>query len=406
MAVSRRLATSLLLGCLLGLMGAAQEAPASAAKAPAPGTAAIMLGEDQVAEGRFADAANAYAQAVAEDPVSVPALVGLAQMRLYQHREKEAAALAGKAVALAPDNSLAAQVLKTVETWRASFSSDVYRISPAERTTVVHFVTTDPLPVVNVRVDGHPASFLVDTGAPDIALNPTFAQSLGLRLTQGGVGVFAGGRQAQVEHTTARDLQIGALHVGNVPAAINPAELPGLHTEGVIGAGLLMHVLATIDYCRGRLVLAPRSTSAAFERRAAASGANIMPMWLVGDHFIFARAEINGVEGLFSIDTGLAGGGLVATKSMLDAARIVLDNSKAGEGQGGGGTVRFVPFRAAARLGTLARSDVPGVYMPEGDPYGMFRFKVAGALSHSFFNQSRITFDFDAMKLVTENCKR
>jgi hypothetical protein len=190
-----------------------------------------------------------------------------------------------------------------------------------------------------------------------------------------------------------------------VPAIINPAELPGLHTDGVIGTGLLMQALATIDYCRGRLVLAPRGASAAFERRAAASGANVVPMWLVGDHFIFARAEINRVQGLFSIDTGLAGGGLVATKSTVEAAGIVIDDRKTSVGQGGGGAVSFVPFRADARLGALARRDVPGVYMSDGDPYGIFRFKVAGALSHSFFRQSRVTFDFDAMKLVTENCE-
>ncbi len=151
-------------------------------------------------------------------------------------------------------------------------------------------------------------------------------------------------------------------------------------------------------------MLAPRSISAAFEQRAAASGANIVPMWLVGDHFIFARAEINRLEGLFSIDTGLAGGGLVATKSTVEAAGIVLDDRNASIGQGGGGAVRVVPFRADAKLGALTRHDVPGVYMTDGDPYGMFRFKIAGALSHSFFRKSRVTLDFDAMKLVTESC--
>ena len=153
-------------------------------------------------------------------------------------------------------------------------------------------------------------------------------------------------------------------------------------------------------------MLAPRSSSPDFERRAAAADANIVPMWLVGDHFIFARAKINQVEGLFSIDTGLAGGGLVATKATVDAAGLMLDQSNTGTGQGGGGAVQFVPFHASATLGTLTGADVPGVFMPDGDPYGLFRFKVASALSHEFFRHSRVTFDFDAMKLVTESCER
>ena len=136
----------------------------------------------------------------------------------------------------------------------------------------------------------------------------------------------------------------------------------------------------------------------------AAAGANVVPIWLVGDHFIFARGKINRAEGLFHIDTGLAGGGLTATKDMLDAAGIVPDESKAVTGMGGGGAVRIVPFRASATLGKLTRDDVPGVYSPDGNPYGMFPFKVAGVISHSFFRQSRLSFDFDAMKLVTESC--
>ena len=89
----------------------------------------------------------------------------------------------------------------------------------------------------------------------------------------------------------------------------------------------------------------------------------------------------------------------------VEAAGIVLDNWKASTGQGGGGAVNFVPFHADAKLGALTRSNVPGVYMSDGDPYGIFPFKVTGALSHSFFRQSRVALDFDGMKLVTEDCK-
>jgi predicted aspartyl protease len=400
----RKMLAMLLLGFFPGLTGAARPAPLPTADVSIQITGASASGDDLFAAGLFAEAAAAYEQAVANDPNSATSVAALARMRLYQHREDEAAELARKAMVLSPGNALAAQVLKTVDSRRAAFAPDVYRLDPGAA-AAVDFLVTDPLPVVPVRIDGRSANFLIDTGAPDIVINPALAKTLGLATTDAGVGVFAGGLHAQVQRTTAPELKIGDIQFKNLPAAINPAELPGLQTDGVIGTGLLMHVLATIDYCRGRLVLAPRSTSAAFEQRAAKSGANIVPMWLVGDHFIFARGEINRVEGLYSIDTGLAGGGLVATKSTVEAAGIVLDVKKASVGQGGGGKVRFVPFRADAKLGALTRSDVPGVYMSDGDPYGMFRFKVAGALSHSFFRQSRVTLDFDAMKLVTESCE-
>jgi len=107
---------------------------------------------------------------------------------------------------------------------------------------------------------------------------------------------------------------------------------------------------------------------------------------------------------LFSVDTGLAGGGLTAIKEALDAAGVTIDESKAGTGIGGGGAVRVIPFAADATLGTLTRTGVRGIYSPDDSPYGIFPFKVAGAVSHAFFRQSRVTFDFDAMKLITESC--
>jgi hypothetical protein len=119
---------------------------------------------------------------------------------------------------------------------------------------------------------------------------------------------------------------------------------------------------------------------------------------------MFARGKLNQADGLFLIDTGLAGGGLTATKATLDAAGVTVDESNTLTGQGGGGAVQFVPFRAAATLGNLTRSDLPGVYMASGNPLAVFPFRSSGAISHSFFRQSRLTFDFDAMKLVTESC--
>jgi predicted aspartyl protease len=256
--------------------------------------------------------------------------------------------------------------------------------------------------VVHVTIGGRDATFLIDTGGPDIMLRRPLAEALGLPLSEGGVGVFAGGRQAQVQRTVVPELEIGGMRIRNVPAGVNAADglqLPGVQIDGVIGSGLLMHFLSTIDYCDGKLVLAPRSAAA---QRAA--GANSVPFWLVGDHFMFARGKMNQAEGLFMIDTGLAGGGLTATKATLDAAGVTVDESKALTGQGGGGPVQFVPFRAAATLGNLTRSDVPGVYMMGGNPLAGFPFTSSGAISHAFFRESRLTFDFDAMQLMTESC--
>jgi len=81
-------------------------------------------------------------------------------------------------------------------------------------------------------------------------------------------------------------------------AAMPGEVVPGLgsigttHIDGAIGTSFLDHFLATIDYRRKLLVLRPASDSAAFEADAARRNADLRPMWLVGDHFLFATAHV------------------------------------------------------------------------------------------------------------------
>ncbi|MBO9516585.1 MAG: aspartyl protease family protein [Porphyrobacter sp.] len=401
---------ALLVTFSIALMGATKPAPPVPEGAPSAARTQALPGDDLFAQGRFEEAARVYEDSAKAAPGSGPALARLARARLYEGRESEALDLAQKALAMAPGDPVATATMGMARVRQRNFGADFYEIENPEVTGSVPFVITDPLPVVHVTIGERQATFLIDTGAPDIMLRRPFAEALGLPISEGGVGVFAGGLQGRVERTVVPELEIGGIRIRNVPAGINPSadglKLPGVELDGVIGTGLLMHFLSTLDYCTGKLTLAPRDTSAAFQARAAEGGANIVPFWFVGDHFIFARGKLNQAEGLFLIDTGLAGGGLVAPKATLDAAGVTIDESKTMTGQGGGGAVQFVPFRAAATLGNLTRDDLPGVYMPGGgNPLSAFPFRSSGMISHGFFRESRLTFDFEAMKLATESCQ-
>lgn len=399
----------LLIACSVAVVGATQPAlPPGAGQPPSP--AAPATPEDALfAQGKFTEAAEAYAQVLARDPGSAAALAGLARVRLYEGREHEAVELARKTLAVAPRHPVATGVLAIAEERAKLFGPEFYGIEAPAAAPAVDFVITDPLPVIRVTIGGREVNVLLDTGAPNIMLKRELVEELGLPISEGGEGVFAGGQRARIDRTTVPELEIGGIRIRNVPAGINAGgaglRLPNVEIEGIMGTGVLMHFLSTIDYCSGKLILAPRTDSAAFQAHAAAAGANIVPMWFVGDHFIFARARMNqAAEAQFLIDTGLAGGGLMANRAALDAAGVMLNEGNARTGVGGGGTVRVIPFRADATLGTLTRLDVPGSHTPEGDPTSIFPFRTGGLLSHGFFRQSRLTFDFEAMRLVTEPC--
>jgi hypothetical protein len=71
---------------------------------------------------------------------------------------------------------------------------------------------------------------------------------------------------------------------------------------------------------------------------------------------------------------------------------------------GGGGAFTAIPFRSGASLGHMTVDDVQGSYTPNGNTYSNFRFNVSGTLTHGFFRHSNVTFDFDAMRVITEGC--
>lgn len=352
--------------------------------------------------GDFAQALDDYAGQVASNPNNGAALLGLGTVELYDNDLTTAKRHLMQAQLLDPTNTTIERRLRTIDERQGlpgQFLTEMHG-APA----VVPFVATDPLPLLRAKINGHDALMVIDTGAPAIGLTPSAAKRFGVASQTAGEGIFAGGRRAEVQRGHIDSIVLPEITVRSVPAAILPGsiDLGDYHVDGAIGTAFLERFLSTIDYEHGQLILRPRSQAAEFERKVSEKGAAAQSMWLVGDHFIFARARVNGLpEGLFNIDTGGAGLGVQLTAASLKAAAIVPDASKAQDFIGGGGPARAIPFSVdSIRFGSFTQRDVPGLYFPNGDQFGIFPFDVAGTLSHEFFRKTALTFDFDAMRMV------
>ncbi|HEX3467619.1 MAG TPA: hypothetical protein VHT05_06030, partial [Candidatus Elarobacter sp.] len=192
----------------------------------------------------------------------------------------------------------------------------------------------------------------------------------------------------------------GGFVIGDVTVGILPTRgmLPyhGVRVDGVVGTVFLSRFLSTIDYPRDRLVLELPGFANPRPRTI------VTRMWLVGDHFVFARGSVNALENqLFMIDSGLAGGGFGPEAATVEAAHIRTMPEKASTGIGGGGAVRFVPA-VVDRLcvATACQRDVPAIYTPEGSPMAGFPFRAAGMVSDTFLRHYAVTFDFARMRLM------
>jgi predicted aspartyl protease len=283
--------------------------------------------------------------------------------------------------------------------------------------TRVDFVVTDPLPVMEVCVNGRqPVLLNLDTGGSEIILDADFAKEIGAEIAGTVSGEFAGAKKATLGLGKVDSIRLGEFIVRDVP--IHALDMEGISAEfgmdikGTIGTRLLMHFLSTIDYANGALVL--RRAMPEYSRRrdeaAEAKAVKVIPFWLIETHLIVAWGTVNDQRPmLFVVDTGLMDKGFSASVSTLKAAGVAVDWTKAYEGTGGGGKVKGVDIvldKLTLGSGTneVVEHNVPGVVMEQAPPSlgRRFGFPIDGLVSHQFFRNYALTFDFGNMSMILE----
>ena len=293
-----------------------------------------------------------------------------------------------------------------------SFGDDApYRVSwLAGDETRVPFVVTDPLPVIEVKVQGREVTALIDTGGDAFILDPEIAASLGIEVVASMTGMFAGGMEAEVGFGRAESLTLGGATLHSVPISILPTggmAIGGESIESIVGTGVLKQFLATLDYPNEGLVLRAPSGRAASAFRGGAAGKVLdeVPFYLQSTHFLLARGSLNGVDDLlFHVDSGLAGTpAFCAPRQTLEYVGIPIPEIEAREGNiGGGGGFATGTFEIAELgLGELVQSDLVGDFgaLPP-QSYRMLGFIQDGLISHNFLKAYAWTLDFERMRMV------
>jgi len=386
-------------------------------------------------EGRFIDAEKLYRDAIGSEGETYDAVVRLGEIALYSNRLDEAERSLRRAVQLRPDEKRPKALLAEVYYRRddyaqaaplfrelgsavfadklASFAGQQpYELRMNNDVTKVKFVSTDPLPVIEGRVNGkEPVFFIIDTGGAELILNREYGQSIGAVSFGAEKKRYAADQEAVSEQARIESFQLGDLNIRRVPVQLLDtsrfaAAAGGRRIDGVVGTLLLNRFLFTLDYPAGQLVLRRRTLEASreFEEKARAANTVTVPLWLAGDHFMVSKGRINRSEPrMFFIDTGLAGGGFLCPESTIKEAGITL-SSASFEGVGGGGPVKVTPFMVdELSIGAATQRNVAsfaGAFPPSLED--RFGFRIAGLVSHAFFRPYSVTFDPLAMRMYLE----
>jgi hypothetical protein len=394
--------------------------------------------------GKFAEAGKLYSQIAAQNPKNYSATLQLGRIALLANRLDDAQKWLEKAITLQPGDADAKVMLAEVFYRRDDFQKaaaslngvDVsgnkliisqyptlnvaklesfkgqtpYELHGNGTSTRLKFLKTDPLPVVNVRVNGSDeVTFFIDTGGSEVALDTDFAKELGVPQFGAVQGTFSGGQHAEVQVGRIETLAVGDWTIKNLPTAMLPLRqlskgLGVKQIDGIIGTTLFYHFLATMDYPRGELVLR-RKTAKSLEEFKATSGKKVaVPFWIASDHFMVGWGRVETLPpALLFVDTGLADAGVKLAESVIKEAGIKLDESKASEGAGGGGKLKIVPYTVhQLSFGDIKEENVRGLYDGPFPWENMFGFHLAGMVGHDFFKPYAVTFDFQNMQILLQ----
>jgi Aspartyl protease/Tetratricopeptide repeat len=381
-----------------------------AARDPNDYSATLQLGRVALLSNRLDDAQKWFEKAMSIRSNDTDAKVMLAEA-FYRRDDfqKAAASLSGVDVR---SNKLIIEQYPTLNVaMLKSFKGQTpYELHGDGTSTRVKFVKTDPLPVVNVRVNGgKEVTFFIDTGGSEVTLDTDFARELGVPQFGAVQGTFSGGQHTNVQLGRIESLTVGDWTVKNVPTAMLPLRqlsegLGVKQINGIIGTTLFYHFLTTMDYPRGELVLRRKDAKSLEEFTKSAGKRVVVPIWMASDHFMVGWGRVETLPpSLLFVDTGLVGAGVKLAESVIKEAGIKLEQNKAFEGAGGGGKLKIVPYTVhQLSFGDIKEENVPGLYDGPFPWENMFGFHLAGMVGHDFFKPYAVTFDFKNMQIFLQ----
>ncbi len=386
--------------------------------------------------GKFSEAKKLYARVLAYDPKNFQATARQGEIAQLANRLHHAEKWLTKAIALNPDDPDPRLSLAEVSYRRDDFSKAAplfqaagreakakklgsfkglvpYQIEGKAEVTHLNFVMTDPLPVVQVRVNGSPeVNFFIDTGGAEVIIDTEFGKEVGAVQFGSAIGTYAGGKQAAYQHGRIDSITLGEFVVRNVPVFLQNVRqfsepiFAGKRVDGIIGTVLLYHFLPTLDYPGGELILRRKTkeNQGRLEQEARTKKHIVIPFWMAGDHYMVAWGTANKSQPLLLfVDTGLAGAGFTCPESTLKEAGIKLLEDQAGEGIGSGGKTKSIPFVLdELTLGNAKEQNIQGVFLGDSSLEYVFGFRIGGLISHGFFRPYALTFDFTGMRLFLE----
>jgi predicted aspartyl protease/Tfp pilus assembly protein PilF len=417
---------------------------------PLSAKAHALLGTVVLATGDFRLSVEEFRTAISLNPDEAMAITGLAMIDYYENRPSACVAGLRRAISIDPDEpdyffdlGQAAARLKrykeaadayerflviaprTDENRRARLlgwidflrylgqQGELYSVGGADR-SVLSFDAVDYRPIVKVRINGgKELRFVLDTGSGMSVLSEETAKRLGVRaVARGGYALaVGGGGRFEIVYGYLSSIDIGDMHIDNVPVYIRHFYEERQPVDGYLGIAALGRLITTVDYGTRRLTLIRQRSSetadlATVINRPGKNDNNAptearpgveVQMRSTSSGFLSGEVAIEGIQRPlnFIFDTG-------ATTTVLSEKLAALDEVQAfiQKGRmrvvGAAGVAENVKMALLPKLGvgTYIRQNIDAAVLdlePVNETSG---FLQSGILGGNFLKYFRVVFDF------------
>ncbi len=278
-------------------------------------------------------------------------------------------------------------------------------------TTTAPFLQTDPLPIIEITINGERVHAFLDTGGPGFSTNTEFAEKKGLPILSWQTGNYASKKNAPVNAVQVDSLSIGEFTLRNVAGFALQGIRPkfGQYVcEACIGTGVLNQFLSTIDYRNGKLILTKRGSSKGRKEHFSSLGRSRtrVPFWMASDHYLVAKGRLARRKGMtFLIDSGLAAFGQLAGKGpVVQAAFMTWYGPLTEQGIVGPKTRVGFPYFykiSSVGIGDLIQHDLCGFVKDRtAQRFLLDGIMIDGIISHAYLKNYTWTLDFDRHEFI------
>ncbi|MBT2212381.1 retropepsin-like aspartic protease [Actinomadura sp. NEAU-AAG7] len=382
--------------------------------------------------GRFEEADRGYARILCGDPDNAHVHAQRGYIALLSNRFTDAEKFLTKAVGLEPGDTFSKERLadchvrqdrfaQAVPLLRAagkeayaeqyaSLSGTPYEVRGAQSTRLA-FTALNPMPLVEVSVNGAPAAqFILATGAP-LAFTMDTAEKAGLRAVATSIETV-GYQAVTMHHGVVGSLQFGGIELRNVPVVWHDGEQPHplgqRQPAGTLGTSLLYHFLATVDFGNRALTLRRKTGAQLNEFRAEArrAGADRLPLWLADARLPCTLGGLNdhGPK-VVTLDTGVEGAAgavsVITTEAIAERADIRMDHKRPNVYGAKEDATPFIVQRPS--IGRMTARNLYGFALKQPLFDERIRFQTLGNFTLEFLKPFALTFDYANMHLYVSH---